>query len=211
MLLILTAAVRLVAVGRPLLGPFATKNVVYAMIARNLAEGRADLLHPTLDLLTDNGRAWHMLEFPVSAYLTAGLRSALGGSLDVWGRLTAVGFSVVSVAVMFLLVRRRHGPSAAIAAAFALAASPVSIIYGQSFMLEASLVCFTLVTFYALDRWIISTRYVWLAVAAVSLALLLLTKIYMLVLLLPLAAALRSGWLVNSGWLVAERSEAPGA
>ncbi len=216
-LLILTAAVRLVAVGRPLLGPFATKNVVYAMISRNLAEGRADVWHPTLDLLTDGGRAWHMLEFPVSAYLTAGLWRVFGGSLDVWGRLTAVAFSVLSVAVMFLFVRRRHGPTAATAASFALAVSPVSIIYGQSFMLEASLVCFTLVTFYALDRWLASMRYAWLAVASVSLALLLLTKVYMLIVVLPLAASVWARRSVarcvetHPTRLAAERSEAPDA
>ncbi|HUT08956.1 MAG TPA: glycosyltransferase family 39 protein [Thermoguttaceae bacterium] len=185
-LLALTAAVRLIAVTRPLLGNFATKNVVYAMIARNLAEGRASLWYPMLDVLAGGERSWHMLEFPVSAYLTAGLWHVLGGSLDVWGRATAVAFSVASVALIFLLVRRRHGQTAAVGAALALALAPVSVIYGQSFMLEASLVFFTLGTFYALDRRLTSGHFGWLVAAGICLALLLLTKIYMLVVLLPL-------------------------
>lgn len=214
-LLALTAVVRLLGITRPLLGNFATKNCVYAMIARNWAEGRAGLFCPTVDVLKGGSRSWHMLEFPVSAYLSGGLWKLLGGSLDTWGRATAVAFSVASVAIMFLFVRRRHGHSAATAAALTLALAPVSIIYGQSFMLEASLVFFTLATFYALDRWLdagdrsfglvahlnptdgLGARQIrrdgplgrigWLLAVAACLGLLLLTKIYMLVVLLPLA------------------------
>jgi len=186
-LLGLTAAVRMVAIGRPLLGNFATKNVVYAMIARNLAEGRASPWYPTLDVLAGGERSWHMVEFPASAYLTAGLWKVAGGSLDVWGRATAVAFSVASVALIFLLVRRRHGQTAAVGAALALALAPVSVTYGQSFMLEPSLVFFTLATFHALERWLAPGHLGWLVAGGIFLALLLLTKIYMLVLLLPLA------------------------
>jgi hypothetical protein len=200
-LLALTAAVRSVGITRPLLGNFATKSCAYAMIARNWAEGRAGLFYPTLDLLKSGSRSLHMLEFPVSAYLTGGLWRILGGSLDVWGRATAVAFSVGSVALMFLFVRRRHGQTAATAAALALALSPVSIIYGQSFMLEASLVFFTLATFYALQRWLDAGdgaftpgHLGWLLAGGISLAMLLLTKIYMIVVLLPLAAGVLS-WL----------------
>jgi len=137
-LVVLTIALRLPGITRPLLGNFATKNVVYGMIARNWAEGRADLWRPTLDVLRGGQRSWHLVEFPVAAYLTGAI-GRLGGSLDVWGRLQAVAFSVGSVVLMFLFVHRRHGASAAGAAALAMALSPVSIIYGQSFMLEASL------------------------------------------------------------------------
>jgi hypothetical protein len=181
-------AVRLPGIARPLVGNFATKNVVYAMIARNWAEGRSDLRYPTLDRLAAGQRSLHMLELPCSAYLTGWLWKSCGGSLDVWGRATAIGFSLASVGVLFCLVRRCHGPVAAAGAAVALALSPVSIIYGQSFMLEASLVFFTVGTVWCLDHWLSGGRWSWLPAAALCLALLLLTKIYMLVMLLPLAA-----------------------
>jgi len=185
-LLVLSVAVRLIGITRPLLGNFATKNVVYAMIARNWAEGRAPLWYPTLDCLAAGRRSLHMVDFPVAAYLAGWLWRTLGGSLDVWGRASAVAFSTASVVLMYLFVRRRHGQTAAIGAGFVLALSPVSIIYGQSFMLEASLVFFTLGTFYCLDRYLEAGRFAWLATTTVCLALLLLTKVYMLVLLLPL-------------------------
>ncbi|MHB1033989.1 MAG: ArnT family glycosyltransferase [Pirellulales bacterium] len=187
-LAILATLVRLPGVERPLLGTFATKNVVYAMIARNWARHAAPLWYPTLDCLVGGEPSLHMLEFPASAYLTGLFWRIFGGSLDTWGRATAVGFSAASVAIMFLLVDRWHGRAAAWGAALALALAPVSILYGQSFMLEASLVFFTLATFDSLDRWQRTESSRWLAVAALAYALVLLTKIYMLVLLLPLAA-----------------------
>ncbi len=185
-LLLLTALLRLPGITRPLVGNFATKNAVYAMIARNWAAGRADLWHPTVDVMVGGKRGWQMKEFPVAVYLTAWLWDNLGGSLDVWGRAQALAFSVGSVLLAFFFVRRRHGTVAATAASLALALSPVSIIYGQSFLLQASLVFFTIGTFYCLDRWLGAGHTVWLVLAAISLALLLLTKIYMIVLLLPL-------------------------
>jgi hypothetical protein len=187
-LLLLALVVRLPGIARPLVGNFATKNVVYAMIARNWAEGRSDLRYPALDCLAGGQRSFHMLEMPCSAYLTGWLWKTLGGSLDVWGRATAIAFSLASVSVLFSLVRRRHGLVAALGAATTLAISPVSIIYGQSFMLEASLVFFMVATVWCLDRWLAGGRRSWLPAAAFCLALLLLTKIYMLVVLLPLAA-----------------------
>ncbi len=189
LLLVLSVAVRVPGIERPLVGNFSTKNVVYGMIARNWAEGRAGILYPTLDCVAGGQRSLHMLEFPVSAYLTAVAWKTLGGSLDIWGRATSVAFTTASVLLLFLFVRRRHGPEAALGAGFCFALSPVGVIYGQSFMLEASLVFFTVATFYTLDRWLAGGRAGWLVLAAACLALLLLTKIYMLVILLPLVVA----------------------
>ena len=188
-LIAITVVIRLPGIVRPLVGNFSTKNVVYAMIGQNWAEGRAGIFFPTLDCLTDGQRSLHMLEFPVSAYLTAAAWKTAGGSLDVWGRATSIAFTTASVILLFLFVRRRHGPEAALGAGFCLALSPISVMYGQSFMLEASLVCFTVATFYLLDRWLSGGPAIWLATSAACFALLLLTKIYMAVLLLPLAIA----------------------
>ncbi len=192
-LLAATAAIRSPGLNRPLLGNFATKNAVNGMLARNWALGRAPAWLPTLDCLADGRRSLHLLEIPVGSYAAGACWRLLGGSLDVWGRLVSVAFSTASVALMFLLVRRWHGSTAAWAAAVALALSPVSIIYGQGFMIEPSLVFFTLAALWCWTRWLEQRRWPALAGAAAALALLLLTKIYMLVLLLPLAAMLVRG------------------
>jgi hypothetical protein len=192
-LLLLTVLVRSAGIDRPLVGNFATKSVAYAMIARNWATGAAPIERPTLDCLAGGDRGWHLLDFPVAAYLAGGAWSLLGGNLDVWGRALAIVFSTASVALMFLLVRRWHGETAAWGASLVLALSPVSIIYGQSFMLEPSMVFFTLATLGSFELGVQSKRNVWFILGALCLGLLLLTKIYMLVLLLPLAAIVVRG------------------
>lgn len=185
---LLALAVRLPGVDRPLLGYFSTKNVTYAMIARNWALGRSSMWRPAMDCLVGGQRGWHLLEFPASAYLTGAAWRVCGGSLDAWGRSTSAAFSAGAVAILFSLVGRWHGRAAAYGASLALALSPLAVIFGQSFMLEASLVFFSLASMWALDHWLACGRKGWLLAAAASFALLLLTKIYMLVLALPLAA-----------------------
>lgn len=187
-LLILTIVLRAPGLTRPLLGNFATKSVVYAMMVRNWAEGRADLWHPTIDCLVGGRRSLHMAEFPVSAYLTGFGWRLLGGSLDVWGRATVVAFSAAAVGLLYLTVRRRHGPTAATGAALALALSPVGVIYGQNFMLDASMAFFAVAALYGVERWLESRRAVWLLAASLAFSLLVLSKFYLAAWLLPLAA-----------------------
>jgi len=187
-LLVLAIALRGPGLTRPLLGNFATKSVVYAMMVRNWAEGRADLWHPTIDSLVAGRRSLHMAEFPVAPYLTGLGWRLLGGSLDVWGRATAIGFSAAAVGLLYLAVRRRHGPTAATGAALALALSPVGVIYGQNFMLDASMAFFAIAALYGVERWLESRRAGWLLAASLAFSLLVLSKFYLAAWLLPLAA-----------------------
>ena len=128
-LVVLALTLRMPGLTRPLVGHFATKNVVYAMIARNWAQGESSLVYPTLDCLADGQPAWHLVEFPAAAYLAGSLWHAvspwLGGSLDLWGRAVSVACSLVSIGLIGLLAARWHGRQAGWAAAWALALAPV--------------------------------------------------------------------------------------
>lgn len=183
----LALLLRVPGLDRPLLGNFATKNVAYAMIAQNWATGHAPLWHPTLHVLRDGGPGLHLLEVPLAAYVAGGLWHTFGGSLDFWGRAVSVVCIAAAVALLYGFVRRRHGTAAATAAAAMLAISPVSIIYGQSFMLEASVALLSIAALDAADRYARRRSRLWLAASAAWYSLLVLTKIYMGVLLLPLA------------------------
>ena len=187
-LVLLTVLVRVPGIHRPLLGHYGTKNAVYAMIARNWALGRAPLWLPTIDCLAGGERGRHLLEIPVSAYVAGAGWAVCGGSLDVWGRAVSIAFSAASVGLLYLLVRRWHSNQAAWAAALVLALSPVSIIFGQSFMLEASVVFFMLGALWCMESWLTTAKRRWFTATVLSLALLLCSKIYMLVMLLPLLA-----------------------
>lgn len=188
LLLIFATAYRSLGITRPLVGNFSTKSVIYGMIARNWAEGRAGLFYPTMDVLVGGRRSLHMLEFSVSAQLTGALWKWFGGSLDVWGRATSVAFLAAAILLLVALVRARHGQAAALGAGVTLALSPISVVYGQTFMLDASIVFFTVAVFYSADRSLAAANAAWLIPLCAALALLLLTKVYLAVLLLPLGA-----------------------
>ena len=188
LLVVFTVASRSLGITRPLVGNFSTKSVIYGMIARNWAEGRAGLFYPTMDVLIGGERSLHMLEFSVSAQLTGALWKWFGGSLDVWGRATSIAFLTAALLLLVDFVRRRHGEMAALGAGATLSLAPISIVYGQTFMLDASIVFFTMAVLYCADRWLVSGRQAWLVPVAFCFALLLLTKVYLVVLLLPMAA-----------------------
>ncbi len=188
LLLLVTIGYRCLGVARPLVGNFSTKSVIYGMIARNWGEGRSGLFYPTMDVLVGGKRSLHMLEFSVSAQLTGALWKWFGGSLDVWGRVTSIVFLAASVVLLVALVRRRHGDQAALGAGAVLALAPISVVYGQTFMLDASIVFFTLAVLACADRWLLSGRHGWLVPWTLCFALLLLTKVYLVVLLVPMAA-----------------------
>lgn len=186
-LLALTVAVRIGGIDRPLVGHFATKNAIYGMIARNWAVGRTPFWLPMTDCLIGGHRGYHLLEIPVAAYLAGAGWALCGGSLDVWGRAVSIAFSAAAVVLLFLLVRHWHTGRAAWVAALVLALSPASIIYGQSFMLEASVIFFMLAALGCTDKWLSTPSVLWFLLATLSVMLLLCTKIYMLLMLLPLA------------------------
>ncbi len=192
-LVVFVVVLRAGGLGRPLLGSFATKNVVYAMIAKNWVEGRAPIWRPTVDCLVEGERGCHLLEVPIAAYLAGIGWQFLGGSLDVWGRATSMVFSAFSVVGLYLLVLRWHGHSAALAAAAMLACAPASIFLGQCFMLESSVVAFGVWALLSLDRYLELGRSLWLGALVIAAGACLLSKFFMLAWLLPMVG-IAHGW-----------------
>lgn len=181
-------AVRMFGFHQPFVGNFATKHCVYAMAARNWALDRAPFRYPTLDSLTEGVRAWHLMEWPASAFLAAMGQRAFGGSLDAWGRTVGISCSAIAVVLAFLLARRWFGSLAARATAVVVAFAPAAIIYGRGFMLEPSLTVLTFGAVLAFDVGLRERRFWALGAAALCTSLLIATKVYMLLLFLPLAA-----------------------
>jgi 4-amino-4-deoxy-L-arabinose transferase-like glycosyltransferase len=178
--------VRAIGISQPLLGNFATKQTIYAMIARNWALGRAPLWQPTIDRLTDGQRSWHLPEWPATAYFTSLGWGWFGGSLDVWGRSVGIACSAVAVVFAYLLARRWFGETAARATSLAVGFAPLSIAYGRGMFLEPSLVAYSFAAVYAMDTWLRGGRWAWLVVSAIAVSLAIATKIYMVLLAIPL-------------------------
>lgn len=188
---LLAIVVRLPGILRPLVGAFATKSTVYAMIARNFARGEAPWWRPTVDVLVGGQPGWHLLEVPLSAYATGALWRMFGGALDVWGRATAIACSAAAVAWLYAAVQRTESRAAASMAALVMALAPVSVIYGQSFMLEPSAALLSIAAVDSFARWSSGGSRRWLCLGAAALAAAVLTKVYLALLVVSIMA---SGW-----------------
>lgn len=201
----LVVAVRLIGVTQPLVGTFATKHCVYAMIARNWAEGSAPFWQPTLDQLAPGGteRAWHLMEWPASAFVAACGYRWFGGDLDLWGRGVSIFCMAAATLLSYLLARRWYGEHAARATSLVVGFAPVGIIYGRGFMLEPSLVALSFLTMYAFDTWQTKRSKTWLIISALALSVAVLTKIYMLLLVPALAIWRRPAPTTRRQYLIA--------
>jgi 4-amino-4-deoxy-L-arabinose transferase-like glycosyltransferase len=202
-MLVAALVVRCVGFTQPLVGPFATKHCVYAMAARNWAEGRAPWWRPTLDCLSDGERAWHLMEWPASAFVAGMGQRLCGGNLDFWGRAVSIACSLAAVGFAYLLARRRLGETAARAASLLVAFAPVAVVYGRGFMLEPSLVACSFAAVLGFDVWLRDGRRGALIGAALAVAIAVLTKIYMLLLFVPLAALLIETSASRRTWRIA--------
>ena len=101
-------------------------------------------------------------------------------SVAVWGLSTVAirlvtAFAGLATVLLLLSFRRQIGSAGALAAAALLAVSPGAVFFSRYFIHEALLVCFTVATVAAVERWL-HGRAVGLPLAAVSAGLMFATK-----------------------------------
>lgn len=178
---LLALCLHLPGLGLPLVGHFATKQCIYASIARNWALDRALWHLPTVDEIRGDDRGYHLLEWPIPAAIVAVGWKYCGGSLDLWGRATSLGFTLIAVAAMAAYLERQHGRACAWGGSLALLCSPILMQQGHAFQTESCLLAAFALSQYALERWRGSGQVKWLCVLAASLAAMLVTKIFMIV------------------------------
>jgi hypothetical protein len=194
-LVALTLLLHLPAITRPLLGNFATRQVVNASIARNWIEGRATWYQPRLDELTGGERGLLLVEFPAIAYMAGTAWWAFGGELDLWARLTALAGWLIAVVFCHRWLLARAGPDVAFGGTLGLVLMPIGLAQGHAFQAEGQLLAASFVALWSWDRWLgaernDSRRGLWLGLAALSLGWAVLGKVYMVVLALPLLVTL---------------------
>ncbi|MDP2923620.1 MAG: glycosyltransferase [Candidatus Omnitrophota bacterium] len=187
-LFLLATLVRFVGIVRPLLGNFATKNVVYAMIAKNFAADPKTILYPTLDVLMNNKPSLHMTEWPFFAYFIGLLKIIFPFvNVDIAGRLFSIVFFMISAYLFYRFCRTLFGKPLARNAAIFYLFFPLGIIYGQSFLLESSAIFFITALFFNILRWLEGAKtFLRAFIVWFSFSMLLLMKIQMACLALPI-------------------------
>lgn len=177
---------------RPLAGHFAQYQALQGMMARNLERDWATWSAPKTFIVQGDEAARHLLYLPIASLLAAAAHSAIGGSLDFWGRFQALAFFPLACVFLYRLVRLGGGRRTAVGAVAVFCLAPVTFVYAQQFQNEMATVCFLTAYVYFLLRWVRSSPQgagsACLAGAAAAAALLL--RLHLLVLAVPTAYVL---------------------
>ncbi|HLY01341.1 MAG TPA: glycosyltransferase family 39 protein [Candidatus Cybelea sp.] len=149
--LTIALALRLYAIGNPIVDHPGWRQGDTAAIARNFAERKFDILYPQT---TYNGPPpnYVELELQIVPFLAASLDKVFGVH-EIFGRLIAVAFSLGTVGVLAVFARWLFGSAlAGLIASFFYAIFPGSVYYGRTFMPDCAMVFFLTAALYAAAR-----------------------------------------------------------
>ena len=220
-ILLLALVLRLKGIHDPILDHPGWRQGDTAAIARNFARLDYNPLHPQTDY--DGPPPNYVeLELQIVPFIAATLYKIFGVH-EVFGRLISLGFSLLTVALLYAFgswlfgVPGKRNEVAGLGAALTLALYPGSVYYGRTFMPDTAMVFFATAAVYAAARWIVDDEAAWgsrMFTAGVTAALAVLAKPVAAVVLLPIFAALlaRNGaraLLRPATWLFAALALAP--
>src|ERR1035437_2642818 len=131
-------------------------------VSRNFVSSGFDLLHPTFDDLSnvpsgkyDNPNGYRFVEFPIYNVFQAGLFMTVGHlTLEEWGRMVTIFFSLLSAVFLYLIVKRRQGLLAGIMASFFFVFLPFNIYFSRTILPDPLMVTFILGAICFFDRWL---------------------------------------------------------
>lgn len=171
-------------------------------VSRNLLQSGFDLLHPTYDDISniqtgkDNPKGYRYVEFPIYNFFQAGLYKIFGLlTLEEWGRIVSIIFSLAGSIFMYLLVKKRSGRLPAFAVVFFYTLLPYNIYYSRAILPDTAMVTSSLGGIYFLDKFTTLKlehsnfkAFLVLTLSVIFMASALLFKPYAIFYFLPLAA-----------------------
>jgi len=184
----LAFAVRLYKIDNPVADWHSWRQADTASVTRTFSQRGIDFFKPRYHDLSstpsgkENPEGYRMVEVPIYNLIHLGIyRLAPGLGIDRSGRLTSVFLSLISLILLYLIVRKLSGKLPAILAAIFFAFLPFSIYYSRVILPEPLMVVFFLASF----LFFIQGRLFSLPLSAVFLALALLIKPYAVFFTLP--------------------------
>ncbi len=199
-ILALAGILRLVDIDAPLIDGMAIKQIFVAHRARQIAEPPFSLLRNRFDFLSPEGEPSMLAEeIPLfSGIVAAGY--SLFGEHEWMGRLLSVIATLIAIAALHDLVRRRGDPQLALAAAFLFSVTPLLLFYGRAFQPDAAMLACMLAAACAYERHLDRPHWARWTLTLTLCALGAAFKYYGLMVLLPLTIATvqRRGWRLRS-------------
>ncbi len=184
--------VRLYKINNPIADWHSWRQADTAAVSRNYLKSGIDLLHPKFDDISDipsgkdNPEGYRFVEFPISNALHAILAKLFSkSSFELIGRLLSVSYSLISIVLLYYLVKLHIDQKTAILATTIFTLLPFNIYYSRVILTEPLLITSSLAFLLFFSKWIKAPGKVNFSTALISLALLLLLKAYMAVFAFP--------------------------
>src|SRR3989344_2441121 len=159
-ILVLGFVVRLYKINNPVADWHSWRQADTAMVTRNFVRLGVDILHPRFDDFSDtsghglfNPQGYRFVEFPIFNIIHYSLFMLhLGGSLELWGRLTSVFAALVSGTLLFFIVKRRTTPAIGLLSAFFYLLLPFNIYFTRVILPDPLMVTLFLAALFFNDR-----------------------------------------------------------
>ena len=150
-ILVIAFVLRLYKINIPLADFHSWRQADTAAVARNFVKNGFDLLHPIYDDLSnvqsgiDNPQGYRMVEFPVYNAIFAFLYKLMPVfSLEIWGRLTTIIFSLIIISVLYYLLLKEENRLSAIFGAVIYAVFPFFVFFSRVILPETNALAFTM-------------------------------------------------------------------
>lgn len=150
LILFIGLLLRLYKINIPLADFHSWRQADTAAVARNFAREEFNLLVPKYDDLSniqsgrENPNGYRMVEFPLYNAFFAGLYKYFPViSLEIYGRLTSVFFSLITIAVIYFLLLKEVNRVAAIIGSTIFAAFPFFVFFSRVILPEATALSLT--------------------------------------------------------------------
>jgi 4-amino-4-deoxy-L-arabinose transferase-like glycosyltransferase len=157
LILFLALILRLYKIDIPLADFHSWRQADTAAVARNFLRFGFDLLHPRFDDLSsiqsgeENPEGFRMVEFPLYNALFAFLyKNFPVFSLEIFGRLTSIFFSLLTIAIIYYLALKEVGRAAAFFSAMTFSIMPFFVYYTRVILPEPTALGFLMISVFFL-------------------------------------------------------------
>ncbi len=192
LILTLGLILRLYKISRPLADHHSWRQVDSAAVIRNLALGKFDLLHPQWENLVPtnvkglpNPNRYFFEDFPAAFDIYPAFLSKIFGPSPVALRLSPIFFSLMTMVLLFFLVKDLTGLRVGLLTVLIYAVLPFSVFFSRGIFQEIPLNFYAVASLFCLNRFLQRKNNVYFFLSIIFNGLLFLTKPYALVFLLP--------------------------
>lgn len=164
-LILIAFVFRLYKINTPLADHHSWRQADTAAVGKNFVKEGFNLLTPKFDDLSniqsgkDNPEGYRMVEFPLyNAFFAFFYRYFPFFSLEIYGRLTTIFFSLVIIFIIYYLVLKEEGRLAAFFSSFIFSIMPFFVFFSRVVLPEMTAVAFAMISLFFLYLYQMSEK-----------------------------------------------------